>query len=52
MAHEVAAFFAFPPHTALPPLRTLLYRLPYILVFGVPRCITVGVCHQAGVGWG
>lgn len=35
-----------------PHLRTLLYRLPHVfLVFGVPRCITVGVCHQAGVGW-
>lgn len=32
-------------------LCTLLYCLPYVLVFGVPRCITVGVCHQAGVGW-
>lgn len=51
-ANEVKAFSAFPPRTAPPPLCTLLYRLPYVLVFGVPRCITVGVCHRAGVGWG
>lgn len=49
---EVAAFSAFPPCTALPPLRTLLCRLPYVLVFVVPRCNTVGVCHRAGVGLG
>lgn len=42
----------FPPRVAPPPLRTLLCRLLYVLVFGVPRCITVGVCHQAGVGQG
>ncbi|MEQ2224270.1 hypothetical protein ILYODFUR_005732 [Ilyodon furcidens] len=40
---------AFAPRTALFRLHTLLYRLPYILVFSVPRCIIEGVCHQAGL---